>query len=286
MIANYLPLSLQSANGTRDISLRTRLECRARRGDGEPFLAYVWLASYNTCKTAIVIWDGTDDLRDREDAGFDSLMATSRILLGGISHELRNFVVAAKASHSRLGTVPGVLESAEYERLGRVLAALENTAGSGLRLAAKSRNTLADLRLVLDEIRIMIEPGLHEEGIAAEWPAPDHLPRVHADQQGLAQVFVNLLRNSRRALAAARQKRIRVSVESWPERIIVRVQDSGRGVANPARLFDVFQPGAETGLGLYLSRALMLSFGGDLRYEEASSGACFAVELKRAEARG
>jgi len=45
-------------------------------------------------------------------------------------------------------------------------------------------------------------------------------------------------------------------------------------------LFKPFQQRAEaTGLGLYLSRAFMRSFQGDLHYEPGVGGACFVVEL-------
>jgi two-component system C4-dicarboxylate transport sensor histidine kinase DctB len=145
---------------------------------------------------------------------------------------------------------------------------------------------IADLRVVIDETRIIMEPGLNEAGIETEWPIARDLPLVRADQQGLVQILINLLRNSQRALANGQAKRIRISSEPEAVRVLLRVADSGPGVADADRLFTVFQPGADTGLGLYISRSVALSFGGDLRYEESAGGACFTVELKRAEARG
>ena len=63
---------------------------------------------------------------------------------------------------------------------------------------------------------------------------------------------------------------------------MVRVRDTGHGIANPERLFQPFQEGAEaTGLGLYLSRALVRTFNGDLRYEPGPAGCCFALDLTR-----
>jgi signal transduction histidine kinase len=45
-------------------------------------------------------------------------------------------------------------------------------------------------------------------------------------------------------------------------------------------LFQPFQKGADsTGLGLYLSRAFVRSFRGDLRYEPTAKGCCFVIEL-------
>jgi hypothetical protein len=45
-------------------------------------------------------------------------------------------------------------------------------------------------------------------------------------------------------------------------------------------LFEPFQQGADaTGLGLYLSRALLRSFRGDLRYDPTVPGCSFVIEL-------
>lgn len=282
-VRNYLPVPLEDGNDA--INVRARLECGGRRGDGEPFLAYVWVSRYDRGKFAIVIWNGTDDMRDREDAGFDSLMTTSRILMGGIAHEIRNFVSVARESHQRLAAVAYIAERAEFDRLGRALGALADAASSGLRVAADQSRRAADLRVVLGEVRILMEAGFQERGIETDWPANDHLPRVRGDQHGLVQILMNLLRNSRSAIENAQTKRIRLSADSVDGRVLLRVSDSGPGVANPERLFEVFQPGAEVGLGLYLARSIALSFGGNLRYEPQPDGASFVLELQALERR-
>ena len=61
---------------------------------------------------------------------------------------------------------------------------------------------------------------------------------------------------------------------------MVRFQDSGPGIPSPDRLFEPFQEGAAgSGLGLYLSRFIVRSYGGELRFEPRPAGSCFAVEL-------
>jgi signal transduction histidine kinase len=61
---------------------------------------------------------------------------------------------------------------------------------------------------------------------------------------------------------------------------MVRVSDTGHGISDPEHLFQPFQEGAEsTGLGLYLSRAMVRTFNGDLRYEPTPAGCCFALDL-------
>ena len=64
--------------------------------------------------------------------------------------------------------------------------------------------------------------------------------------------------------------------------MIVRFIDSGAGVSAGGTPVRPFQPGANgAGLGLYVSRAVVRSYGGDLRFEaRAPGGTCFAVELE------
>jgi signal transduction histidine kinase len=61
---------------------------------------------------------------------------------------------------------------------------------------------------------------------------------------------------------------------------VIRIEDTGVGVASPDDLFRPFQRNAAAaGLGLYVSRAMMRSFGGELLYEAGSEGCRFAMVL-------
>jgi len=106
------------------------------------------------------------------------------------------------------------------------------------------------------------------------------LPRVWAERHNLLQVLLNLTKNSLRAMEDQERKEFTVSACVEGERVVVRVRDTGHGIPNPERLFQPFQEGAEaTGLGLYLSRAFVRTFNGDLRYEPGPPGCCFALDL-------
>jgi C4-dicarboxylate-specific signal transduction histidine kinase len=112
------------------------------------------------------------------------------------------------------------------------------------------------------------------------WHVPKTLPRVWAERHNLLQVLLNLTKNSQRALQDQERKEFSVSACVEGERVVVQVRDTGHGISNPERLFQPFQEGAEaTGLGLYLSRALVRTFDGDLRYEPGPPGCCFALDL-------
>jgi len=287
-IGAYLPVlerALRNRGG--GAAMRTTVECRGRRRDGEVFLANIWFSTYTGAsgpRLAAVVWDASETLRDREAAGLDSLLKTSGILVHAVSHELRNVASAAAAAYGGLRVPPEIAQSREFRTLGTLIRGLEQIAASGLRSARQPATANSDLHTVLDAVRIVMDPSIRESGVSARWEIPENIPLVRADYQSLLQVFLNLTRNSLRALATAARKEFRVEVAAAEDAVLVRFRDSGPGVEEPSRLFEPFQPGAEdTGLGLYLSRAILRSFDGDLRYETEPPGSCFVAELRRAE---
>jgi two-component system, LuxR family, sensor kinase FixL len=147
--------------------------------------------------------------------------------------------------------------------------------------SSKSQAGAVDLGEALDNLRIVLEPFCGEADISLHWDIPGGLPPVWADQHRLLQVLLNLTKNSERALREADVKRIDISARAGKGVVTVRVTDSGPGIgASVSRLFQPFQQGAEsTGLGLYLSRAFVRSFRGELRHDPAMPGCSFVIEL-------
>jgi two-component system, LuxR family, sensor kinase FixL len=289
-VSPYLPIlprMLQSQHPGGN--MRTNVECKAKRKNGEVFLAHVWLSTYRVSDgpgLAAVIWDASENLRDREGAGLDSMLATSRVLVGAISHEIRNLASAAASSYRGLISVAGVAQNRQYEALGSLIHALERIATSGLHMASEREAAVTDLGTLLDETRIVIEPFLREAAIDVTWDLAENLPLVQADHQSLLQVFVNLARNIKSVLAHSRRRELRITAGLERELVMVRFYDTGPGVAHPEELFKPFQAGAHAaGLGLYISRAILRAHGGGLRYEPQLSGSCFAVELWPEESR-
>lgn len=265
---------------------RTTVECKAQRRDGEVFLAYIWLSMYPTPsghELAAVIWDASDNLRDKEGTGLDSMMATSRVVIGAVSHEIRNLSCAAMSAYKDLFAEPSVAGREQFRTLGTLLQGLERIAYSGLAMSADPESTLTELGTVLDEARIVIEPGIRDAGGTVTWKIPADLPLVQADHHGLLQVFLNLARNSQNAIQTAGVKELTVEACAERDVVAVRFHDTGGGVAKPDDLFKPFQSGAgSAGLGLYISRAILRAHGGDLRYDPEAGGSCFTVELWQA----
>jgi C4-dicarboxylate-specific signal transduction histidine kinase len=165
--------------------------------------------------------------------------------------------------------------------LGSLVETLHKIASLELK-ASKSSSQVGGIELAetLDELRIVLEPYCQDAGIEVTWDIPANLPPVWADRHSVLQVLLNLTKNSERAVESAAVKRISISVTASDGMVSIRVADTGAGIASADKLFQPFQKGAEsTGLGLYLSRAFVRSFHGDLRHEPTPGGCVFVIDL-------
>ena len=282
-IHKFLPslLNVRAPDESHD-AIRTAMQCRGHRANGEVFLADVWFSTYRTTagpRLAAMVVDTSEDLRSREEVSLNQLLAGSRILVGAVSHEIRNVCGAIAMAHTNLARGSELAGNKDFEALGNLIGALEKIASMELRNTA-NQGTSVDLASLLEELRIVVEPGLAEQDVTLRWEVETPLPAVWADRQSLMQVFLNLTRNSERAMRDRPSRELLVRTSAEPNRVSVRFKDTGCGVSNPDRLFRPFQQQARaTGLGLYLSRAFMRSFRGDLRYEQEPDGSSFVVEL-------
>jgi PAS domain S-box-containing protein len=289
-IRNYLPVvaSVQHTDG-RERAFRTDVEAKGRRRNGELFMAHLWLSTFKVgreTRVAAIVTDTSDDLRDREESGLRQLSRQSKLAVGAVSHEVRTLCGAISMVHANLMRDTQLQQNEDFKALGSLLDALRSVASADLKVIQDGQWTAIDLDSLLDDVRIIIRPWFSELGATIEWKVANELPPVWAESQGLLQVFLNLCQNSHRALERASTKKLTISGMVEGDRVTIRIRDSGPGIRYPERLFQPFQDGAEiTGLGLYITRAILRGFNGDLRYERESEGTCFAVELCRAVSR-
>ncbi|HXW93131.1 MAG TPA: ATP-binding protein [Terriglobales bacterium] len=283
-VSSYLP-ALQTVLKTQPSrAFRTTLQCTGQRSDGEVFLAGVWFSTYNTLsgpRLAGIIVDLSEDLRNREDLSLDHLLKNTRILMSAVAHEIRNLSGAVLVVHKNLSRIPELRTNEDFSALSSLVQSLERVSALELGSAAAQNGQVVELTSVLEELRILIETAYHESEIKVRWDVREPLPLVWADRYGLIQVFLNLAKNSQRAMMTSEIKRLRIAAAEENGKVVIRFEDTGIGITAPEKLFRPFQPGAKSsGLGLYVSRAIMRSFGGDLSYEARPQGSCFAVALR------
>jgi PAS domain S-box-containing protein len=268
---------------------RAVMQSRGVREDGETFMADICFSTYGTnsgTRLAAMILDASEELRTREEDSLHQMLVGSRIAVGAVSHEIRNVCGAISLVHQNLSRSQLLASNKDFEALGNLVLALERIAAVDLRQYPESSGEV-HLLSVLDDLKIVIAPSLHEESIRCIWNMEPDLPTVWADRTNLMQIFLNLTTNSVRALSRLGSERtLTISAKSTAGGVSVEFLDNGGGVTHPEDLFHPFQPGAHaTGLGLYLSRAFARSFGGDVRYKPLTGKACFIVEVLLAATR-
>lgn len=288
LLYRYLPaLTNITLHDPSQQLLRAVMQARGQRDDGETFLADICFSTYRTdsgTRLAAMVLDASEDLRAHEVSGLQQLLAGSRIAVGAVFHEIRNVCGAIAVVHQNLAHAGVFSGNKDFEALGSLAVALERIASVNVRQSAAQAKEV-DLSVLLDELKIVVTPSLQEEDIETQWIVEPGLPLVWADRPSLMQVFLNLITNSTRALSRKENRRLSIVARTEDDEVRVEVSDTGGGVAHPEYLFRPFQAGAEaTGLGLYLSRAFMRSFGGELRYVPLAGGACFIVNLPQSVA--
>jgi len=283
-IASYIPLLGDALMiSDRPEQFRAATQCQGRRDNGEIFLAQVWFSSYLTpagVRLAAIVVDSSEDMRDREEQGLRQLMIGNRIAAAAVAHEVRNLCSAISLLCSNIRAKHAGAPDEDLQGLSSLVQGLERIASSQLHSNPQDHLEEIALQEVLDDLRIVIEPDWHDIDGNIVWSLPPKMPVVLAERHGLLQVFLNLAQNSHRAVQGCPVRELQIAVTAEGRTASIQFQDTGRGVAEPARLFEPFQPGADsTGLGLYVSRALIRSYGGELRNEPRANGACFLVEI-------
>lgn len=283
-IGDYLPALASVPPFSSNTQLfRTEMECPGRRCTGEVFLANIWFSTYRTRsgpRLAAVVVDVSENLRNREESSLQQFMTGSRIVVATVCHEIRNLCGAIGVVNANLGRNAALAASEDYRALATLVSGLERIASLELRQTTTEEIDGVDVLALLGELHIVIEPPLRDAGIELLWNLPPSLPLVWADRHTLLQVFLNLTKNSTRAMEPAETKILTIGASVESGRVMVRVEDTGMGVAAPERLFQPFQSGAEsTGLGLYISRAMVRGFRGDLMYVPRDEGCCFTISL-------
>jgi PAS domain S-box-containing protein len=284
-IRRYLPaLGRVELVGMALQTFRTEMQCRGEREHGEAFLADVFFSTYDTAlgpRLAALVLDASEEMRAREELGLEQLLTASRILVGAVSHEVRNVCGAISVIYENLLRHGRANGDKDFEALGSMVETLQKIAALELKQnAGPPQLSSMDLVETLSDLRIVLNPYCQEAGVSVKWEIPPNLPRVWADRHRLLQVLLNLTKNSKRALESSEIKEIHIGASLEKDRVLIHIRDSGPGIQFAERLFQPFQQGANaTGLGLYLSRALMHSIRGDLRHEPGEPGCCFAIEL-------
>jgi PAS domain S-box-containing protein len=220
--------------------------------------------------------------------------------LASMSHELRTPLNAIGGyTDLMLAGVRGPLNEEQEKDLERIrrnqehLLRLINTVLSFAKIeAGQLRYDLTDVPLdaVLSPVVELVAPQLEANRLRYEYVPGEPGVRARADAEKFLQIILNLLSNAVKFTAPG--GRVRLAWEGRGERVEVRVEDTGRGIA-AEKLEAVFEPFVQldtgytrasegTGLGLAISRDLARAMGGELTVESRlGEGSVFVLTLPR-----
>lgn len=140
----------------------------------------------------------------------------------------------------------------------------------------------ADLNATVEHAVAIAKQQILSRPIAIELERAEGLAPVEHDSRQIQQVLLNLMLNAIQAIPKTGW--VRVRVEAQQAFTVVRVADSGRGIA-PEHLPNIFRPffttkGQGTGLGLSLARRIVEDHGGRIEVMSAlGEGSTFSVWL-------
>ena len=146
----------------------------------------------------------------------------------------------------------------------------------------------------LADLEALVGPQLSAKGVTFERTAPESEVALWCDPEKLQQILLNLLSNAIKFTPEGGTVALRAELQGAFGSIVV--EDTGPGI--PAdkieRIFEPFvqlerglaSPQQGAGLGLAISRELARAMGGDLRAENAGTGARFRLTLPLARGAG
>jgi signal transduction histidine kinase len=148
-----------------------------------------------------------------------------------------------------------------------------------------SKEEPIDIGAVCSGVARAFQERLRRAEVVLEVHADAAIPRFTSDRMQIEIVLHNLIANAIDALSqtAASTRRIHLHTAATANAVILRVEDSGPGIAASAAesLFEPFMTSKPDGmgLGLAISRSLIRARGGELSFARSATlgGACFTV---------
>ncbi len=225
-------------------------------------------------------------------------MASIGQLVAGIAHEINNPVNAIVNTVAPLDEALAELgEVSDAEEMRAMIRVIQRGANRTKDIVQALHNysrtddesvVNVDLNRSLDDSLELLR-HLLKQSIRVERNYGD-VGRIRGHAGQLNQVFMNLLTNAAQAVATVDDAAIRVTTEAYPDRVVVKVRDNGRGIPDAVlpRIFDPFfttkEVGEGTGLGLSIVHGIVERHGGTIEVDSAEGeGTTFTVTLPRGE---
>ncbi len=211
-------------------------------------------------------------------------LSTLGSIAASVAHEIRNPLSSLRMTAQLLEKrAPDEEKFREplrviREEIDRLDLALEEVLSFARPREPESKPT--DLAATVEAILQLLGRQLEHTHIEVEL-LRENLPKVHADEHQMKQVFVNLILNAMQAMPGGGM--LTISFDQSDQDLLIRFADTGGGIPEERRE-KVFEPFFTTreggaGLGLALSRRIIEQHGGSIGLESSAEGAAFTISL-------
>ncbi len=172
------------------------------------------------------------------------------------------------------------------EQVTRISALLRDITAFSSRQS--NRATLVYWNQLAEDVVRLLKHDPRGRFAAFDLDLADELPAVFADAESSFQVLLDLGQNALDAMEGHGTVSIRTRLDDNGDTVVVRVHDTGPGVA-PQAQSHIFEPyfttksgTSESGLGLFIGRRIVEQMGGSLDYEPVDgtqAGATFVLRM-------
>ena len=211
-------------------------------------------------------------------------------MASGIAHDFNNILNTIAQSSAVLQENP---QKTDEERRF-YLRMIDNSVQRGAEIIRRVREYIrggtgetakVDVRPLLQDALELTRPlwrGMEGLSVVTEFQP---VPAVNANAADLRRVFTNLIVNAIQSMPKG--GRLSLRCDQAGDRVLATIEDTGMGIA-PEQQKKIFLPyyttkATGTGLGLSTAQKILLSQGGNIRFQsEVNRGTAFTVELPAA----
>ncbi len=262
--------------------------------DAQPFrdrVLDVLVTPFGDRDTVLVVADDvTDALSTKARLIHSERLAAIGRMAAHVTHEVRNPLSSIGLNVEMLGDEIGAGNAEAAALMRAIQDEIDRLAGiteEYLRLARLPQPLLEpeDLGELLESVALFVAREMEASRIELTLNIDEELPTVALDEPQLRQALINLLRNAREAMPGGGE--ITVTCAAADDVVSVSVRDQGDGVDEAARamIFDLFFTTKDhgTGLGLPLTRQIVVAHGGDIECVVDDEGTTFTFWLPAAK---
>lgn len=230
---------------------------------------------------------------------YSSKMSSLGEMAGGLAHEINNplAIISMRAQKLQDGLESGKLKPQDALELAQQIETTclrINKIVRGLRAFSRdgSHDPMIEENLssiLADTIDLCAE-SLRSKGIVLQVKCEPHLS-LECQPVQISQVLLNLIMNARDAIQGEKDKWIRIECSDLMEHLLIRVTDSGHGIAPATRdqmmlpFFTTKGVGEGTGLGLSICKGIVEQHQGQIVYNPDAENTQFLVSLPKKQNR-